>query len=213
MTRPLALFAALLATLVPVSPAAGPWLRDEGRGFVSAKVVGRGGADRAELFAEWGWRAATTLGVEIGHDMTRSGRIDATLFARRALGERGPWRAAYGLGIGANGDGPNARVAVHVGRGLPQGWLSFDGSVTVPVSGGETMTKLDATLGRRFGDGDWAGILQVYQSHTKAMGHAYTVAPAVTRKLGDRLVAEIGLRLPEGRAEDAALVVGLWTEF
>lgn len=208
-----------LLLLLPPHAAAGPWLREEGSAFLSySHTVGQDWEQSA--YAEWGWTADTTLGVDIW--MSDDGRkLRAVTFARRSLGSAGQWLFAGDLGLGSEvwklPQGPQmdtiARVGLSAGRPLPDGWFVTEAQVDRYLQHStDWEAKLTVTAGRNLTDA-WTIMGQAIAETGSDIGTARSASGTAIWRLSDRL------RLAATAAQDIAptpkreLRLAIWTEF
>lgn len=143
--------AALLSVGISARPAvSGPWSRAEGETFASVTVeADRQGNSYGSLYAEYGFGAGRTLGIEFGH--TNVGETAVLVWAQRQLDDgSGPNRFSLSLGAGAilrDGEAlPLSQGTLAWGRGFGgrfgPGWISARGIVKLSMRP-ETEIKAD----------------------------------------------------------------------
>ena len=85
----------IIVLAVACSAEAGPWLRPDGEGFMSADSIGSIGRDQGDLqlysgvFVEYGVREDLTLGLTGGLNQNQDG--DVTLYFRKPIQAAGTW--------------------------------------------------------------------------------------------------------------------------
>ncbi len=200
---------------------AGPWLREEGAGFLSLSgELHDAGRLEGGVYLEYGLRPKLTFGAKV--DMRTVAGIpsdgEAQVFLRWPLGARdGPWLMAYDLGLGARrsieGTDPFARLGFSIGRGLGWGagggWLVFDSTVELPFDGPDTLLKFDATLGRNLND-RWKVMVQTFVAISPT-DETLTLAPSVIWSPGgSKTSIQLGF---EAEGSDISARLGVWRTF
>jgi hypothetical protein len=203
---------------------AGAWLREKGTTFTATSFTVNYFRDVASTtYIEHGWRDDMTVGLDVGYFTSRFGTTTGygTLFLRRAIGPgTGPNQWAYELGAGTGWAGnlvlPHVKAGLSWGRGYQlgdkNGWMTVDASITVDVTHGEQLHKLDAAIGIGLTD-TTKSILQLYLSHLQ--GETYgVVAPSLVYSPKERKFSiQIGAESPLHNWDDTAIKIGLWREF
>ena len=211
----------ILGITCATSAAAGPWLRDEGTGFLAFSSELHGSTNvEGGIYAEYGLRPNITLGGKINVEMGPLGIGDQEIlaFVRQPFGPKDkPWLAAYDLGLGYrrgnNTDETVAYIGVTVGRGFAwrgkNGWLTFDTSMEQPFGTASALYKIDSTLGISLHD-HWKGMFQIFIAASEDDTDA-TLAPSViwSPKNGKNSY-QFGLELEEGRVSAR---LSLWRDF
>lgn len=222
---------AFLAVFWAGSANAGAWLRAEGTGFLSLDLRGyeRGGTPAGEigLYAEHGLRPRLTVGLTGTLEDDQTG--EARGFLRfPLLKDDQPYELSAEIGIGTafrigESAGPKGydldpffQAGVSWGRGLRfgdrNGWANVDAALQHPFDDGETLLKIDATLGVTLTE-RLQVIGQVFWERDR-FGTSTTFAPSAIialKERGSKLV--IGAEFRTGRAERTALRLGMWREF
>lgn len=232
-------FLSILALILfPAMAIAGPWPRAEGETFLSFSVErDRAGNSHTGLYAEYGWSARRTLGLEIGH--TNVGETSLLIWTRKAIGnQEGPNRFAFASGIGVvEQDGeylPLGTFDFSWGRGIERlpggGWISADGRIkiagkpekvtyregmsTVEVAylTPETTAKLDVTLGFK----PWERTMfinQLRMEQRKNEGFSAKLATSLVYEIKNPAKIEFGLVTPISGPGERAFKIGTWLEF
>jgi hypothetical protein len=196
---------------------AGPWLREEGSGFLSTSALIGADGTAASVYVEYGWRPKTTLVGKIDH--SASGTQTALVALRKPIGPTDKtWRLAYDLGAGVERRDDLtygfARTGLSVGRGLSfgedrSGWAVIDLSFDQPFSGLDPTLKIDATLGIGLND-TWKVMAQVFFSATPT-DQAVTFAPSgIYSPRKNVITYQVGLELNEAGPH---LRLALWRDF
>ncbi|WP_298969531.1 hypothetical protein [uncultured Roseobacter sp.] len=223
MMRPVAL--AILVLLAGVQMAqAGPWLREQGKGF----LAGSGNVTQAKdtsgsIYLEYGLRDNITIGADLfyGIDRTLQQSGSGILFARFPLSAPdATHKWAWHLGIGARSQNtviaPAVEAGLSWGRGIKvgerYGWAVVDSSINVPGSTLETRIKLDGTIGLGFND-HLKGMMQVFLTYQE--GALFSkVAPSLLIQPGKgKYTIQIGAEIPTNGDGDTELKIGLWRDF
>ncbi|ROU03613.1 hypothetical protein [Histidinibacterium lentulum] len=205
--------------------AAGPWMRGEGEVFLSfgTNVALSDTAQRPvhwdpTVYLEYGLTPRLTLGADLyiaNGDEEETGSV----FLRFPLhaAETGlPVSAslAYGLRHDRLADETEriARAGLHVGRPLPQGWLSADAAAIFVLGGDRTEGKLDLTWGRSISE-RWTGVLQM-QTGIGTAGDFYAkAAPSALIRVTDRTRIEIGVVHALTGDRGTGLRIATWWDF
>ena len=203
------------------SAVAGPWLREEGKGFLSSSSEFHISTDvESSIYAEYGISPNVTIGAKIDMDTRPLGIGDQEVlaFVRLPIGPRDKrWIAAYDLGLGyRRGDGVNDTVAhfgFSVGRGLSwwdrNGWLVFDASTEQPFGNSNALYKIDSTIGLSFHD-HWKGMFQVFLAASED-DIDITLAPSIIwSPKKAKSSYQFGLEFEEGRVSAR---LSLWRDF
>ena len=191
---------------------AGAWLRDEGTAFLSLGADLDDNGAVMTLFAERGITGRLTLGLDAWQSPFGDWSVLAVATVPILAGP-GRDRVSASLGLGmaraAGREGPSARAGLHLGRGLAQGWLAADLTLTQRFADGIATAKATATWGRRFSD-RCATILEV-RGETRV---PVSVAPSVLCRLDDRVQLRLGAaRAVTGAGGPAVLGLQAWVEF
>ena len=214
----------LSALLAAQAAQAGPWLKEQGKTFVSQSVYLKKNKDfGTSTYIEHGWREDLTLGVDIGsansHLGISSGSL--TVFVRRPLtwGREGDkWVYEVGAGTAWVTDIwlPHLKAGLSWGRGIDwggrNGWAVVDTALYLDLTQGRTASKIDSTLGLNFTDRT-SGMLQLYLAHTQGEFFA-TIAPSVVFRPGKRKFrVQVGTESALSDMADTAIKLGIWREF
>ena len=224
MHRPIHLLLALLCATAASPAAAGAWLREPGRGFLSTTATLRQGDPDARqelsLYAEYGLTPRLTLGADINARPGTSGH--AMVFARLPLSRPGARnRLALETALGGHhwqGDwDPMYRLTLSYGRGLTTrsgilGWLAVDAAYERRLGMSDPIYKLDATLGRS-GPGRIRPILQVETAHIPGRDFIWSVAPGVMIDSRRSATWVVGLERKSASRDTLGLKIALWHWF
>jgi len=203
---------------------AGAWMRAEGTTFTSTAFSANYFRDiSSTTYIEHGLRDDVTVGLDVAYFTSRFGTTSGygTVFIRRPLN----WGAdtthwAYELGAGTAWAGelvlPHVKAGLSWGRGFQlgerYGWMTVDASITVDVTYGQPLSKIDATVGMGLTE-QVKGMMQVYLSHLE--GETFTtLAPSVVYSpKASKLSIQFGAQSTLGLWDDTALKLGIWREF
>ncbi|NUH66413.1 hypothetical protein HTT03_14085 [Sulfitobacter sp. S0837] len=214
----------LLYPLVATPALAGPWLREEGKGFRSTSVSASYFYDLSQsTYLEYGWRDDLTLGLDITTSQSRFGELkgSGTLFLRLPLGTPGDTgRWAYDLGLGASWRGelvsPHIKAGLSWGRGFTKGdrngWLTVDASLKWDFGLAEQEIKIDSTAGFDFTDLTSA-MVQLFVTTTPTTTSVSLAPSVILSPDWAKHRIQIGTETPIDRPEDTLLKLGLWREF
>lgn len=205
------------------SAEAGPWLRPDGDGFMSADSIGSVGRDQGDLqlysgvFVEYGAHENLTLGLSGGLNQNAMG--DVTVYFRKPIRLESQWVTAYDLGLGTEFGGtapqPHLRIGFSVGRGGlfrdQSGWAYIDTTLKVKAGKANDL-KIEATLGKR-GSKDWLYLLQVFASHQKPAGWGYEIAPSVAIPMRSDRHLQLGVSASNQDGGRYGLKLAFWREF
>ncbi|MEO9898044.1 MAG: hypothetical protein ABJD13_08570 [Paracoccaceae bacterium] len=211
----------ILSVVLSSSAIAGPWLREDGKGFLSFSSEIHASTDvEGGVYTEYGLTSDITVGGKINVEMGPLGIGDQELlaFIRRPIGPREKrWLAAYELGLGyRRGEGANDAVAYlgfSVGRGFSlwdkNGWMTFDTSLEQPFGASSTLYKIDSTIGLAFHE-HWKAMMQVFIAASED-DTDITLAPSVIWSPANAKSSyQFGLKLEEGRVSAR---LSLWRDF
>lgn len=218
--------------------AAGPWPRDEGGHFLSLSVEQDRDANRyGGLYGEYGWRARTTLGYELGR--TNLGETSAMIWVQRALDDgEGPNRFVVSAGSGGLWRDDQLVPTVQLGAGWGRGFASILGGgwITAELqikAAGETegavrqvgnsrvetfyltpriTTKADVTVGLR----PWDRIMIINQLRLEQRPDdpvSARLASSVVGEVAGPLKLELGTVTPLSGPAQQAFRIGAWIEF
>ncbi|MDX2482440.1 MAG: hypothetical protein QNK42_02130 [Pseudodonghicola sp.] len=225
MRRLVLFLIAVLCTTGTAGPtAAGAWLREPGRGFLSTTGTLRQGDPDAwqevSIFAEYGLAPRLTIGADINERPGIAGH--ALLFARLPLSRPGArarlaaeaafgghhWRAAWD---------PMYRLTLSYGRGFTlrrgaAGWLALDAAyerrlgMTVPIY------KLDATLGLSK-PGRLRPILQLESALVPGQPLIWAVTPGLLFDSRRDTTWLLGVERKSASRDTLGLKIALWRWF
>lgn len=204
--------------------AAGPWLREEGKTFLSTSVSStRTFETQSSTYLEFGLSRETTLVADLNLTASDpSGKNgSAVLFFRRALGPaEGENKLAYEVGIGADwgsyGTRPMVKTGLTWGRGMQMGakggWVTVDGSLLWDIKTKDYRAKLDGTFGLDLGD-TTKGILELNLGHADGSTYATFVPSLVIRPPVTDFQIQLGIEAPLKGIATNRIKIGLWREF
>lgn len=210
---------ALVFCILPVCAPAGAWLRDEGRGFVSASTylieAKSGGRHYAGIYLEYGLRPRLTVGLDLGRGV--SGETKTIAFLRLPLGSgTGTHRFALDLGAGEIAGAPTVRPGLSYGRGFSgrfgTGWISLETAAEMDLRAGRSDYKADLTLGLNR-DARHSWILQLQAGRAAGDPAFLRLVPSITRRIGNGWRIEIGATQDLIGGKARGLKLGLWKEF
>lgn len=222
MIRISALSLACLCLAAP-SAQAGAWPRKEGSGFVSAAVrlawpqdVRQWTSpepiqDYSTLFFEYGLTDRLTLGLDLGHSVSGSGKT--VIFAQVPLRQAGSGpRVTAQIGFGMIAGERVLRPGLSIGWGLDKGWLSIDSVAEAHVEPATIDYKIDMTWGRNLSK-DRKLILQLQTGQPAGREPFARFAPSIVVPVHDRFKVETGATFGLTGDESVGLKLGFWTEF
>ena len=204
--------------------AAGPWLREEGKTFLSTSISStRTFETQSSTYLEFGLSKETTLGADLNLAANApSGQNGSgVLFFRRALGPaEGKNKFAYEIGIGANwgsyGTRPTLKTGLTWGRGMQMGakggWITVDGSLLWDIKTKDYLAKLDGTFGLNLGKAA-KGILELNLGHSDGSTYATIVPSLVVRPPITDFQIQFGVEAPLKGTAANRIKIGLWREF
>jgi hypothetical protein len=202
-----------LAALAWTPAMAGPWQREEGRGF--AALTWRGGAEAAaytSLYLDYGLGPRLTLGLDAGRAADGGGT--AIVFLQRA-GATGRLRHSVQLGLGAREGAPVLRPGLSLGRGFGtgrrSGWVAAD-AVALIAPDGATDLKLDLTAGLTH-PGGRKTMLQLQSGRMRADPPFAKLEASVALPLGRRTSVTLGAFHGLGDNGARGVAIGLWQRF
>lgn len=214
----------ILVLAMACSANAGPWLRPEGEGFMSADSFGSIGRDQGDLtmysgiFLEYGLTNATTIGLSGGLDHLQNG--NATVYFRKALPRpNSRWKMSYEIGLGGEYSPlrrtPHLRLGLSAGQGSlfkdASGWAHIDTWLTIRSDAAPTW-KVEATLGKR-GAKDWLYLLQVFSTQSSDTDWQFEIAPAIAVPLARKRHLQLGISASTQDRGRFGLKVSLWRAF
>lgn len=187
--RPILIAIAFLGLAASDMAEAGAWMRPAGESFLSFGAdIDENGAV-STLFAERGIGPRLMLGLDAWH--SPFGDWSLLAVATTPILEDGANRVSASLSLGlarAGGrEGPQARLGVHLGRGLDSGWLASDLTVTHRFADGQASAKATATWGRTLSD-RCAAIFEV-RAETRV---PISIAPSVACRVSDAVRLRLG---------------------
>ncbi|WP_238365885.1 hypothetical protein [Mesobacterium pallidum] len=205
-----ALACLMIALAMPAM--AGPWLREDGAGFLSFSAEITGGETTAMGYADWGLGTGTTIALS-GFAKPGDGAADLSVIRALPLpSERSV--ASYSLVLKrASGASPGlmAGLGLSWGRSLPGGWLAVDTRALASPDGRAVEAKLDVTWGQALRPGLDA-MVQLHASHDgDALSASLVPSAIVALREGVRLNLGITQGLT-GQAE-TGVKMGLWLDF
>lgn len=202
---------------------AGAWPRKKGDGFASVSVRLGWPQDVADwtsleptqdystLYIEYGLTDRLTLGLDLGHSVSGSGKTVAFLqFPLRQADEGVHVSAQLGFGM-ISGDRV-LRPGLSLGWSLEKGWFSIDSVAEAHLQTGRADYKLDFTWGRNLNAGR-KFILQVQTGQPDGQDAFARLAPSIVIPVRDRLKFETGATFGLTGDESVGLKIGVWTEF
>ena len=208
--------------LVPAGAQAGAWLREKGEGFVSLSF----GATRSSettnaLYLEYGLSDSTTIGLDISAftnaQDVRNGF--GNLFLRRNIGRTdGPHRLAYEVGVGGLWGNemhlPTLKTGLSWGYGFTErsGWVNVDLAYIYEPQEGESIARVDGTLGLDFTDVT-TGLLEFTLSRRKDDTYGAVLPSLLIRPKGRSFDIKLGAEIPYNETERTAVKLGLWHRF
>ncbi|WP_323766574.1 hypothetical protein [Antarctobacter sp.] len=218
-----ALAAGLIACLVAGSAQAGAWPRKQGDGFASLSIrlgwpqdMGTWTSvdpteDYSTLYVEYGLTDRLTMGLDVGHSVSGSGKT--VLFFQWPLrqSDTGAQVSAQ-FGFGTVSGQRVVRPALSVGWGLKKGWISIDSVAETYVDTGKTDLKLDMTWGRNLSK-DRKLILQVQTGQPDGRDPFVRIAPSLVLPLRGPVKLETGLTWGLTGDTSMGLKFGVWTDF
>ncbi|MEP3636600.1 MAG: hypothetical protein ABJN14_04985 [Paracoccaceae bacterium] len=210
-----------MAIALSSSAIAGPWLREEGKGFLSSSSEFHISTDvESSIYAEYGISPNITIGGKIDIEMSPFGIGDQEVlaFVRLPIGPRDKrWLAAYDLGLGyrrgVDANDTIAYLGFTIGRGFSRwgknGWLVFDASTEQPLGPSNPLYKIDSTVGLSFHE-HWKGMFQVFLAASED-DTDITLAPSlIWSPKKAKSSYQIGLEWQEGRVSAR---LSLWRDF
>lgn len=226
MCRSLAML--ILCLLASTAAQAGAWLREEGKGFISASAtvhksndpLSETGIDyKSSVYAELGITPSLTMGFDLNERPGLAGH--ALLFSRFPLvdlGEAG--RLAGEIGVGGH-HGPDRwhpmyKFTLSYGFEFDSrwgsGWLALDGAIEDRTGAGRPFYKLDLTTGlseqRMFNP-----LLQIETTHIQGAPVIWTVTPSVIIQTGEQNRWVVGLENRSNYPKGIGLKIALWRDF
>jgi hypothetical protein len=211
----------VLTTLLGADVAyAGPWLREDGKGFASGSVTLGNDDPTINAYAEYGFRPTTTLGIELEtYPDAASGRV--TFFVVKPLGPTDrTWRKSWAIGSGVAWSplliDPTLKAGVSAGRGLSYkdkyGWFAVDTTVEYRTMARTTTTKLDTTVGLSLTERT-RGMLQVFLTYEDDVFTAKLAPSVLYQHNTDGMTLQIGAEIPNSGVRNTTLKIGLWRDF
>lgn len=207
--------------LLPVGGLAGPWLREEGAGFLSYSAtlenVERTGAATgyASVYAEYGVRPRLTLGMDLGAD--ERGFSKAFGFAVLPLGPQdSAMKYTLELGLGMIEDEAIFRPGLAIGRGYTlgrrHGWVSVESRAEIGIEDGGTAFSTDVTLGlNASARAKW--MVQIQHGGPMADPDYLRVVPSVALQTKPGRHIELGVTAGIKNAAAVGIKLGVWREF
>ncbi len=213
----------VLSCLAASGAEAGAWPRKKGEGFASVSV--RLGwpqdmkdwrsleptQDYSTLYVEYGLTDRLTLGLDLGHSVSGSGKTVAFLQYPLSQPDKGP-RVTAQLGFGMISGDRVVRPGLSLGWGLDKGWLSIDSVAEAHVEKGLTDYKLDVTWGRNLKSGHKI-VLQLQTGQPDGRDAFARIAPSIVIPVRDRFKLEAGATIGLKGDDSVGLKFGIWTEF
>ena len=212
MGRGIGLLAAIVLGVVLAGQVmAGAWMRTAGDTFLSFGADIDSNGTVATVFAERGIAPRLMLGLDAWH--SPFGDWSVLAVATYPLIVEGPAKLSVSLGVGVAESGglqgPQTRLAVHLGRGANWGWLAADLMVTHRFADDQASAKATATWGRNLSE-RCAAIVEV-RGETRV---PISVAPSVACRIGDRVRLRVGgAQAITGSGGAPILSVQTWIEF
>lgn len=167
--------------------------------------------DYSTLYMEYGLTDRLTVGADIGHSVSGSGK--SVLFFQWPVrqAEKGPQISAQ-FGLGIISGKRVLRPGLSLGWGLKTGWLSIDSVAESYVDTGRTDLKLDMTWGRNLSK-DRKLILQVQTGQPDGRDPFVRVAPSLVLPLRGPVKLETGVTWGLTGDTFMGLKFGVWTDF
>ncbi len=222
MTRILALF---LTLFIAAQAQAGAWQRQKGSGFassavrlswpqdVSTWVSTQPTSNYYTTYLEYGVTDRLTLGFDLGHSVSGSGKKIVFFQLPLRNKDSGPVMSGQ-LGFGQISGDWVLRPGVSFGWGRPNGWASIDSVAEIHLDRGTTDYKLDLTWGRNLAR-DRKLIVQIQTGDTALDMPFARLAPSLVTPLGrkKRIKMETGATLGLVGDSSMGLKLGLWLDF
>ena len=216
---PLMLAACLL---VPDAGRAGAWLREKGSGFTALSFgVTHAKETTNAFYFEYGLSDQTTIGLDISA-FTNARNVRngfGNLFVRRSLGPtEGPHRFAYELGVGGLWGNerqlPVLKTGLSWGYGFTRvsGWVNLDLGYVHEPQLGESIAKIDGTLGLDFGS-ITTGLLEFTLSKRGEDTYGAVQPSLLIKPRGQAFNVKLGAEIPYNETERAAVKIGVWHRF
>lgn len=213
----------LLTLLLAAQAQAGAWPRQKGSGFASAAVRLSWPQDVATwtsteptsnyytTYLEYGLTERYTIGFDMGHSVSGSGKKIAFLQMPLRQRDQGPVVSGQ-LGFGQISGDWVLRPGVSLGWGRPKGWISVDSVAEIHLDTGETDIKLDMTWGRNL-PRDRKLIVQFQTGQTATDPAFARIAPSLVTPLGKRMKMETGATWGLTGDSSMGLKMGIWMDF
>ena len=211
----------LVLVMLPGAVFAGPWLRDEGAGFLSfsstiEEAKEPGAADTfTTLYGEYGLRPKLTLGVDMGVD--ELGFYKAIAFAVMPVTQLSSERKiSLEFGVGTTDGAPVMRPGFAIGHGVSfngmSGWMSFETRAEIQIWDADLAISTDVTFGlNATKQTKW--IFQLQQGGAMSDPDYLRFAPSVVVQTGNGRHLELGMTAGVQNASAVGLKIGLWHEF
>lgn len=202
-----------LAVLAWTPAAAGPWPRDEGRGFAALTLRGAVTAQGyGSLYLDYGLGPRLTLGLDAGRASGGGGK--AILFVQRA-GTAGRLRHSWQLGLGVRNGATILRPALSLGRGFDGarhgGWVTAYAFALIAPDGAMDL-KLDLTGGLSH-PGGRKTMLQLQSGRMGDDPPFAKLEASVALPLGARTSVTLGAFHGLGANDERGVAIGLWQRF
>ena len=217
------LFAVWICIALSGSAAAGAWLREKGRGFLSLSATGYRIDGQVELekalYAEWGAFDRLTMGLDINDKAGITGH--ALVFARHPIRDFGAYgRLAAEFGLGGhhwqNDWSAMYKATLSYGKeiktGWGHGWIALDAAYERRMGSPEPAYKLDFTAGlssERLFD----PLLQIETTRIPGGPLYWTVRPSVMITGKENVTWLIGLERKSAIPGTIGLRFSLWRNF
>ena len=213
-----------LLLILPHTALSGPWGREPGEVFLSLGTNFALTDDTRRpvyydptLYAEWGLRPGTTLGLS-AYSADGGEEVSGYAFWQQQItAPDARIAAAFSLGLGyrereLRGEERFLRAGLSAGMGTDWGWLVLDTALIRGESTGRIESKVDGTVGYNLSE--TFSLMGQLQTGIGTEGTAYTkFAPSLLYRLNDSLRLELGgiqsLTGDYGRG----LRASLWYEF
>lgn len=211
----------VLIVLLTAPPArAGAWLREAGHGFIAGSATLGNEDPTLNLYAEYGWRANTTLGLDLEtYPDVNSGNVN--FFVVRPIGpvDR-TWRISWNLGGGVDWSpeviDPTVKAGVSLGRGIAYrdqyGWIAIDGSVEYLTFAGTTTSKLDSTIGLSLTE-RVRGMVQLFLTYEDDALTAKLAPSLLFQPRNNGVTFQVGVEIPDAGVDQTTLKLGIWKDF
>lgn len=212
------------AVLLSLPAHAGAWAREKGDMFIAA-----GGnfwlSDGSQLpvhydptlYAEYGLTDRVTIGLDL-HTADKGQIISGFVFANVPLGPtdgRNKWAGNLAYGYRTDATRPDEvllRGGLSWGRGLEDGWLAVDASVTFGTADASWRPKLDATWGHNWDD-RWTTTFQLQTGQGFTNDYYAKVSPTIVWTMREDIRLSLGYVQALTGDRGAGLKLETWLSF